>query len=89
MNLAQFMMKNYDKLEFISAVKKIMILLQISEIQAFRMALEQAKKKRLKTGFLKIYPDAWIQYTKFIKYNNNYFSYIETLEITENKEFTE
>jgi len=89
MNLSQFTIKNYDKLEFIAVVHVLMRTCNLCELQAFRLALDNAKKRRIQTGFLNIYPEAWTQYTKFIMYNKNFFSMLQTLELHENQEFTE
>lgn len=82
-------MKNYNKLEFIAVVQTIMKTCKLKEIQAFRLALDNAKKRRIRTGFLGIYPEAWWQYKKFTHYNKKFFSMTECLEMIDKQEFTE
>jgi len=82
-------MKNYNKLEFCSVVSKLMKILNISEKTAFEIALNKAKSIRMNVGFIKIMPDAWEQYRKFIACHKQKISFDETTQIEENQIITE
>jgi hypothetical protein len=82
-------MKNYNKLEFCSVVSKLMKILNISEKTAFEIALNKAKSIRMNVGFIKIMPDAWEQYRKFVAYHKQKISFDETMQIEENQVITE
>ena len=81
-------MKNYNKMEFCSVVSKLIKILDISEKTAFEIALNKAKSIRMDIGFIKIMPDAWEQYRKFIAYHKQKLSFDESMQNEETQQVT-